>query len=481
MITQVEQLAERQFESRSKFRFPVPLHCPACGAVFETQRLSRHERLGLFGVLACDCARYPVVADIPILVDGMVTGARCTTARLCRLLDDDKILEALFEAVYPGQPSCSDRRSLNWLLPAGWLARQARRARRQHREMWLRAVSGLQRDNTSATVEALLDLYFGVRGIRDCSSRDYFTYRWSQPRHLAPLGLVCGVNLGSGPLLDVGCGAGHHARFLVDSTPGRSTVGVDRHFFLLFVARHYIAPSACYVCCDLQEGLPFEDRTFTAVICINTFHFLRTKALCAREFKRVLGNQGHIVLAALRQRFMPQPTHNLALSPTRYAALFSDMTTLLMDDAEILKTYLEGRTPSTADARPAADLRGTPLISLIATPRAELALAGKALGRWPHARGRLGINPIYRETGTELDGSQLLERRFPSQSYVDENREMLDYLPTEVRLEPDVLSALRLGQCIPEMEPHIRSSVIIDLPADYRCTGTATVLKMQGN
>jgi SAM-dependent methyltransferase/uncharacterized protein YbaR (Trm112 family) len=443
--------ATSETQTREKsFRFPLPLHCPCCAIPLATEYITRHKRLGQFGVLICDCSRYPVVADIPILLNGRMPGTRVGRRRVLHLVEADDPLGAVVAASYPGMPNRDQRRRFAGAVPAGWSSRRKRRRERHHRDAWTRAFERLIDDPAGAmSAEDLFDLYFGVRGTNDLNTRDYFTFRWTQPRHLVPLALMAESDLGRRPLLDVGCGAGHVTRFLANNARGQTVIGFDEHFFMLFLSRHCVVPSASFICGDWEEGLPFEDSAFGMAASINTFHFLREKAFAASEIKRVLDDNGQLVFSALRQRFMPHSTSNRALSPAGYAGLFDDMNTVMFDDSKVLEAYLSGHAPAATDTAIPEDLNDVALLSLVAKRGLSPPVTGKPLSQFPHAIGRLDVNPLYREVARHTDGSRTLRRHFPSQHYISENTEMYDYLPEEVCLTSEVTRALDAGQITP--------------------------------
>lgn len=318
------------------------------------------------------------------------------------------------------------------------------------------------------TAEALFNLYFGSQGIDEPDARDYFTYRFTQPRHLVALAHLDDMKRSEAPDLDVGCGAGHVTRFLNMRAKGKPAFGVDQNFLLLFLAKHCVAPAGNYVCCDVEEGLPFESHVFDTVVCVNMFHFLRRKAFCASEFKRMIGSHGKLILAGLRQRLMPHTTENLALAPQGYLSLFADMKTDMMDDHDVLEAYLGQRVPGAECSRSTEALSRSELISLVGRYEQKQGIAD-TFAEWPHAVGRIGINPIYRVSHEYADGSLELERNFPSEFYADENREMGEYLPRAARLDADVTAALRSGRWIEGMRELIADFVLIDLPRRYGC------------
>ena len=110
------------------------------------------------------------------------------------------------------------------------------------------------------TGRELFDFYF-CRSTGD--ARDpygYFAFRFGQPRHLVALSLACLIRRPGKPVLDLACGFGHITRHLVNRAEGQPVIGLDRNFFMLYVAKNWLAPEAEYVCAQADSGLAVFGR-----------------------------------------------------------------------------------------------------------------------------------------------------------------------------------------------------------------------------
>ncbi|HWM85919.1 MAG TPA: methyltransferase domain-containing protein [Kofleriaceae bacterium] len=106
-------------------------------------------------------------------------------------------------------------------------------------------------------------------------------------------------------VLDVACGTGIVARTAADLVrPDGVVVGLDLNPAMLAVARR-VRPDI-----EWREGaaeaLPFEDRSFDAVLCQMALMFFRDRAAAAREMARVVTDRG-IVAVAVPGRVDRQP------------------------------------------------------------------------------------------------------------------------------------------------------------------------------
>ena len=128
----------------------------------------------------------------------------------------------------------------------------------------------------------------------------YFAFRFGQPHHLVALSLATLIRHPQRLVLDLACGCGHLTRSLVSQAQGHQVIGVDHNFFRLYVARHWIAPQAEYVCCEADAALPFPDGTFSAAFCSDAFHYFVNKTIVIQELKRLTQDDGFIVLVTMR-------------------------------------------------------------------------------------------------------------------------------------------------------------------------------------
>ena len=72
-------------------------------------------------------------------------------------------------------------------------------------------------------------------------------------------------------LLDVGCGTGPMVELLASELPGRRYTGLDLTPKMIEVANAKGIEEARFIVGD-AEDLPFDDASFDAVICANSFH-----------------------------------------------------------------------------------------------------------------------------------------------------------------------------------------------------------------
>ena len=96
-------------------------------------------------------------------------------------------------------------------------------------------------------------------------------------------------------LLDVGCGTGPMVELLASELPGRRYTGLDLTPKMIEVANAKGIEEARFIVGD-AEDLPFDDASFDAVICANSFHHYPNPQAFFAGVARVLRPGGKLVL-----------------------------------------------------------------------------------------------------------------------------------------------------------------------------------------
>src|SRR5687768_16254960 len=96
-------------------------------------------------------------------------------------------------------------------------------------------------------------------------------------------------------VLEVGCGTGHWLRQLQTRTMNASSIALSRS--MLLRAREKLRDGS--VIHARAENLPFVDRTFERVFCINAHHHFADKLRFLEGARRVLRRGGFIMTVAL--------------------------------------------------------------------------------------------------------------------------------------------------------------------------------------
>jgi SAM-dependent methyltransferase len=161
----------------------------------------------------------------------------------------------------------------------------------------VRDIAGRVKDKAANRAVAL---QFGCEYFDGPREQGYGGYRydgrWIPIAHtfIAHFGLRPGDKV-----LDVGCAKGFLVKDLADACPGLDVYGLDISHYALSHAHPDATGRLLRASCD---RLPFADRSFDAVICINTIHNLEPQpcATAIRELQRVSKGPGFIQVDAYR-------------------------------------------------------------------------------------------------------------------------------------------------------------------------------------
>jgi len=368
--------------------------CPACRGP-----LTREP-----DALRCGCAAYPVVEGIPILTDW----AKNRSFRLEEVL-------------------------ARHLPPVDGLA--AKIARR------LFPPTGKIIDAVADREATFLDL---AGRLGRTSDLDYFRYRFSDLSYLSTAALL--TPLTHGPVLDLGCGAGHLSSALSKRIPRGMIVGLDFNFTLVYLAKRFVAPSALFVCADASARLPFRDGAFEAALCSDTFNYLPDRAGAAQELMRTV--RGPLLLSRLADPSFRARGGQAPLEPAAYLSMFAARSPRLHRDRDLLDAFLKRR---------ALELTG----STVSTSDVITLTAGVEPKVWPGADYFVTgteLNPIY---DVQEEGDALrLKRKFISDRYAEVYRAYDEFLPESLTVTREQIAS---GD--PEL---VRKFVLLDLPHNYR-------------
>ena len=117
-----------------------------------------------------------------------------------------------------------------------------------------------------------------------------------------------------GRILDAPAGNGPLSKLL--SKAGHSVTAVDLD------SENFAADGVQLVPADLNEPLPFADRTFDYAVCADGIEHLENPFACIREFARVLRTNGQLIISTpnisafrSRQRYLFSGFHNKGRKP----------------------------------------------------------------------------------------------------------------------------------------------------------------------
>lgn len=455
------------------------LRCPFCADSFEFDEkpgpaLGRAE----FGLLRCKCSTFPVIDGIPIIQRAPVCMLEHTHGTqetdgigidaLIVLIEGGDTLDALLECVAVPEVPKTWRAALGWRVSHSRFVTRAARARSKKKFV---AQVLTSRDVIGA--RDLLEHYYLSGGPLNPAMGHYFIRRFGQPRHLAALAMAATIASASRPVLDIACGIGNLEHYFCCRSDPAPVVGMDMNFYHLWIARHWMAPAANYVCANASDGLPFADDSFASTICSDAYHLIRNHAHLLHEVERCAPGRPVVLTRVGNAAVMPNEgvERSLELYLSEFAA-----SARAFDEDDLVKGYLLRLDAFSPPVQSKEDLGGSKWLSFAwNVPRTSLrTIATDTIS--PHAVGKLGINPIYvRAPGT--DGALQLRFQFPLVWYAYENHAMLSYHPRLVALSRAQLENLSTWQGDPSMQKLVDAFVLLGLPFRFSEDGSRSLVR----
>lgn len=445
----------------------IQLVCPQCENTLSLC-YQREDFNGIYGLLKCECRIHPIIADIPILFweypQGSVEVFESITFNIKKGECKHAFLEMCEHCRHklPKKKQNLFRRGLK-KIGKNIFRFNDQKVRSKDKAAFKAFLLTKPENHTS---EDLIDFYFLNFGYHNMDARDYFLYRFSQPRHLVSLSLMNTLFINKCSILDLACGMGHLTRGLRNLNSRCKIVGLDRDFFLLYIARHSIAKGIDFVCAYADNDLPFNHGKFDGIVCNNAFHFFLNKKHCAEELDRITKLDGRIILSSIRHKEYKASITNRTDSIKNYMNLFNFSDVNILSDSDILCDYLNKRGPNLTQSINAMEASGKAFISLVANKKKSQEIPLIVFKQYPHAFGKLHVNPLYRIRKIEKDSKSIIfALRFPSQSYENENVLMKRYLPKLVKIPINILQSSNKNSILRDLL--IAQCVLIELPSSY--------------
>src|SRR5688572_28919970 len=95
------------------------------------------------------------------------------------------------------------------------------------------------------------------------------------------------------------------------------------------------------------------------------------------------------------------------------------------------------------------------------------AADGRGFDGWPHARGRLGPNPLFTVDGRR-DSATTLRLQMPTPAYGAEHGDLRRFTPERVEVPDAVVAAAVRGTAHPDLDRLIEQFVVLGFPDAYR-------------
>jgi SAM-dependent methyltransferase len=466
--------------------FITELHCPYCGSLLreEIQVVAGSEG-PLYGIVKCECDRYPIVDGILIL--------RPVPANLIQLLERRETEGALRSALYdliPDNARTRKRRRIEGLRKLRFPF-ASRLARQDAERFW-----SVLTDREASFQEIL-------RYVRTETYADYLIHRYANPSFFVALGVLSILeelehgaavyeaaearekDTRSAPavvsaakavqprpprVLDLACGTAHTSFLIQVLFPEIATVAADHDFINLYLARRFMAPGATYLCIDAEAPLPFADHSFDAVFCLDAMHYIRSKKALSLEIERTLTPEGICLLPHLHNAKVYNPVPGMPLSAEGYLECFADLEPRLFSEPRLLDLVMHEQridlgAPASEEERGAANS-----FCIVGSRRAGMWRNYNSItARLCQKPEYLGINPIYK-VGEEGNAMHL-EMQWPNPILAKECARIEAYLPKQHEFDRGLWDRILRGTTTLDDKPAIcelvKSYVLVPLPSRY--------------
>lgn len=441
------------------------LRCPCCGSGLEIAVDLTVSDAGLQdGTLRCDCYEYPVVQGIPVLRQMSPVSSTANEAVEClRRSDSDSALRWLLSAGSgPGVPPP------NQSLPSASSSVSLLR-RLQQRLQATAAPAG------ECDILHLEGFEVILQASRPRGYANYLFHRFANPSFLGaiPLLIVLGDSYRASPrrrLLDLLCGIGHSSATVGALCPELQVVMADVDFVNLYIGRRFLRPESAAVCVDVELPLPFSDRSFDSVFCLDGLHYVRSKVALLREVDRIVSEDGAWLFAHMHNANGANINAGAPLAVQGYVRRFAFGQQRVLPETEVLRQFqVEGALDLTVQLPPNV-LESSDALTLMGARKGHLwrrhPFIDEALCR---RQDLIAFNPLYR---FEKAADGLLGRAvWPSESLQREcsaaGKWFSETVQVPTRTVQDVVAAREGEPPTEDVRKLLRSFVLVSLPECY--------------
>lgn len=440
--------------------------CPYCRGRLDFESIA--PATGDHGIARCDCYRYPIVDGI--LVVRQLSGRSDTVDPAVEALSAGNVdaARALLRrhASMVGRVADSTRleRAMSAVRWATRAANESVARRRGHGQI----ASHTDRRGGSAPVRDALE------AARPGGFAAYLFQRYANPSFaaalpaLAALGPIADREVRPPRVLDLACGAGHSTFALTALFPGADIIAVDPDFVNLELLQQHFAPGAVCVCADAELPLPFDDDVLDAAVCLDAFHYIRSKWALSRELDRIINTEGIVVLPHLHNALVGNVAPGIPLAPQGYLRMFAGLEARIYSEATLLDRAVDERILDLSTMQSPESVVSAPNLTLFASRRDDVFTVHQ-LARRPASLGILGINPIY---DAALVGDQVeLQVAWPDAMLARECAEIHRHLPTRTTVGHELLARIARGAITDDDAPAVdvlrARSILVELPSGY--------------
>jgi SAM-dependent methyltransferase len=243
-------------------------------------------------------------------------------------------------------------------------------------------------------------------------------------------------------VLELACGVGHSAFLIAATFPHLEVVATDHDFTNLWIAKRFFAPNASLICLDAEAPLPFSAGGFSAVFCLDGFHYVRSKIALGREISRVATSDALFLFPHLHNALQRNIHAGIPLTAAGYQRCFDGIPSVVYDEETVLRGFVNAGELSLDQGEPAQRIEQASSFALVATHREGFWRKRRDLAAPLYADAtKLIPNPLY--TLTVGRGFVDLQANWPNTTLEAECGAVKEYLPEALRLESTLLERLQ--------------------------------------
>lgn len=388
------------------------LCCPLCGAEMKIRKVyDETPEILIRGCLQCECDTFPVCEGILILKDSPVK------RYVLRFLEESSFQKAaLYAMANYADDAC---RLLHFLetLPGG--------------------------RHISKIFQWLLTAYFDRRYGRcfdneipyldllgDGAYHQYLKHRFSSPTFWSLYPFLPLIREHRERVLEICCGSGHASFVLSRHIPPEKLVAVDGNFWNLYLTAKYFS-GADLIQADMNVGLPFKDHRFSAVLMMDSLHYIDARALLVKEIVRVTTPEGFDLVLHMHNALKENVSAGRPFYPSTIDRLFPGDDIKILPEQEVIEDYIRNdrldlSKQYTEDQRRQAD-------ALIVARHAPGRIMEGLRDDLRTPEDHLILNPMYH---VEIQEERIVMDRFwPSSAFRREYALTEVYLPDHFEID----------------------------------------------
>jgi len=429
------------------------LTCPDCSSIFKVAHQSTGSPGTITnGVASCDCRNYLVIEGI-LVFSRRPPLSRLTVDGLTKI----GLPEALFFLSEP-----RDKQEV--ALCEAWLGSLVENLNSRN-SLLTANLARLERVRKATSFFCAVDEWdIGEQG-------NFFKTRFAGATYITALPLLSLIGESTGPILDLGCGTGHHSAIISRLHPGRRLLCVDHSLTCLFLHRRFFSQDTDLIWLDAEEPLPFPAGSFGAVFVSDILDWVPAKDVVMSEINRVCSDDSMVLLSHLHNPDSNDPWKGSPLPASEWLRLMTKpYSSALIDEVTFDEFVRFGRldlsTPCSEQAIAQADA-----YTVVAADHPDIFRLHEDVDLGLHVTwGRLSINPVYQTT--QVANRLLLNKHWPSDAMRAENELVDRLLPDRLELEAGLVESLTAKVVPSEWQARVgellREFVVVRVPECLR-------------